>query len=240
VDYSAIEARVLAWLAGESWALEAFYNGRDIYVETAQHMGGGMTRYDGKIATLALGYNGGVGSLRAMGAEGTDAHLQKIVTAWRDTSPAIVGMWKDMEQAFYAGGSVGRIEVVKTDKDRALVLPSGRALQYRGCKWDWEETPYGPRRRASFKNPQGGRAYTYGGRLCENVTQAVARDILAEALVRLEDSGYAVVAHVHDEAVLDGAPPVEDIVKIMCELPSWAAGRPIDAEGFTTERYRKG
>lgn len=243
VDYSAIEARVLAWLASEQWALKAFRDGRDIYTETAQRMGGGMTRWDGKIATLALGYNGGVNSLRAMGAEGSDGHLQEMVNTWRRASPSIVAMWDTMGESFRTGGPVGNhINVEHHFRDsRAIRLPSGRAIWYHGCRWDWVETPYGPRREASFRDPKNrARARTYGGRLIENVTQAVARDILAEALVRLEDHGYAVAAHVHDEAVLDAAPPVDEVVKIMCELPEWAAGLPVDAEGFTSDRYRKG
>lgn len=242
VDYSSIEARILAWAAGERWALDAFRANRDIYVEIAQRMGGGMTRYDGKIATLALGYNGGVNSLRGMGAEGSDGHLQEMVNTWRRANPSIVSLWEKMGEAFRVGGKAGRVTVEKHDDSRALRLPSGRAIWYHKCKWDWVETQYGPRRQASFSDlkKSGMRVRTYGGRLTENITQAIARDILAEALVRLQDSGYSVVAHVHDEAVLDGAPAVDDVVKIMCDLPEWAVNMPIAAEGFISDRYRKG
>src|SRR5699024_5791484 len=185
-DYSAIEARVVAWLAGEQWVLDAFEGGRDIYVETAGRMidldeeAARARRHEGKVAVLALGYNGGVGSLRAMGAEGVDSHLQGLVDRWRRTNPAIVEMWKDLDRAFYHGGEVGsgRIRVEVEGRDRYLRLPSGRAITYHGVAAKTEMGPYGPRRRLFFRDPRRNwaRVDTYGGRLTENVTQAVARD----------------------------------------------------------------
>lgn len=231
VDYAAIEARVLAWLAGEEWALQAFRDGRDIYVETAERMGG-LTRYQGKVAVLALGYNGAVGSLAAMGAQGSEDELLMLVRQWRKANPSIVKFWTMMEDAFRSGGPVGRhIRVVAHGKTRWIRLPSGRAITYHGCTFG---------KRIRFKDPRYGVGTdTYGGRLTENVTQAVARDILGAALVRLEERGYPVVGHVHDEVLVDGEYPVEDVSAIMCELPDWAAGLPIDAEGFVSERYKK-
>jgi len=244
VDYSAIEARVVAWLAGEQWALDAFADGRDIYVETAERMGG-LTRKEGKVAVLALGYNGGINSLRVMGAEGDDRKLQYLVTQWRDANRHIVDMWAEMGEAFRYGGEVGDHMMVEKDgADRLLRLPSGRAVVYHDLKSRWKETPYGRRQVISFADPKGPgfRQDTYGGKLTENVTQAVARDILAEALVRLHDNGHEVVGHVHDEILVRGAGPdsVAVVSTIMTESPTWAAGLPIAAEGFVCERYRKG
>lgn len=247
VDYSAIEARVVAWLAGEQWALDAFRAGRDIYVETAERMGQGMTRKEGKVAVLALGYNGGTNSLRAMGAEGTDAQLQPLVTQWRNANPRIVDMWAEMDQAFRHGGPVGEfLSIEKDGADRWLRLPSGRAIGYHDVRARWEDTKWGRRQVLHFadhaKPAYGVRTGTYGGRLTENVTQAVARDLLAEALVRLHHAGYKVVGHVHDEILVEGASPtsVHDVNKIMIDSPAWAAGLPVAGEGFVCARYRKG
>lgn len=232
VDYAAIEARVLAWMADEQWALEAFRAGRDIYTETAQRMGG-LTRSQGKVAVLALGYNGGIGSLNAMGAQGNDEQLQSMVNQWRRANPSIVRLWRTMEGAFRHGGPVGRhLTVERVGTSRFIRLPSGRAIGYHGCQ-------FGDRIR--FKDPRRGFTVdTYGGRLIENVTQGIARDVLAEALVRLEAQGFSVVAHVHDEVVTEGSDDLELVTKIMTEQPVWADGLPIDGEGFRCSRYRKG
>lgn len=242
VDYASIEARVLAWLADEEWALQAFYAGRDIYVETAERMGG-MTRKEGKVAVLALGYNGGITSLRAMGAEGNDPQLKRLVYQWRDANENIVGLWQEMESAFLVGDRpVGQhMYVEKEGTDRRIVLPSGRGITYHNVGTRWQEGPYGRKRVITFTDPAKFpyKATTYGGRLTENVTQAVARDVLSEALVRLHHRGHKVVGHVHDEILVEGFSSVEDITKIMVEQPAWAEGLPLNAEGFTCPRYRK-
>ncbi|MER2142154.1 MAG: DNA polymerase [Eubacteriales bacterium] len=240
VDYSAIEARVVAWLAGEEWALQAFRDGRDIYVETAERMGG-MSRKEGKVAVLALGYNGGTGSLRAMGAEGSDEKLQYLVTQWRNANPAIVQFWADMQRAFRNGGQAGRITVEKHGRDRIVRLPSGRGIGYHDVRERWVEKWGSQVKQLSFQDPKPPylRVDTYGGRLTENVTQAVARDVLAGALVKLEEKGYDVVGHVHDEVLVQGTYPVEEIAGVLNDLPAWAEGLPIDAAGYTCPRYRK-
>lgn len=243
VDYASIEARVLAWLAGEEWALQAFRDGRDIYVETAERMGG-MTRKEGKVAVLALGYNGGVNSLRAMGAEGEDAKLQKLVYQWRDANENIVGLWAQIEAAFKRGDTWAgeRLYVEKDGTDRRLVLPSGRAITYHNVGSRFETDQWGRRKQViTFTDPARFpfKGTTYGGRLAENVTQAVARDVLSEALVRLQRHGHKVVGHVHDEILVEGLTSVEDITKIMVQSPDWADGLPLNAEGFTCPRYRK-
>jgi DNA polymerase len=242
VDYASIEARVLAWLASEEWALQAFRDGRDIYVETAERMGG-MTRKEGKVAVLALGYNGGVNSLRAMGAEGEDYKLKKLVYQWRDANENIVAFWAELEGAFRRGDEwAGRIYVAKDEKDRQVVLPSGRAITYHNVGSRFETDQWGRRKQViTFTDPAKYpyKGTTYGGRLAENVTQAVARDVLSEALVRLQRYGRKVVGHVHDEILVEGLESVEDITKIMVESPTWADGLPLNAEGFTCPRYRK-
>lgn len=248
VDYAAIEARVLAWLAGERWAIQAFRDGRDIYLETAARMGERYTRQQGKTATLALGYASGVNGLRAMGAEGDDDELQSQVDAWRRANRRIVRLWDDMGQAFGDGGAVGLFLRVERDgHDRHLRLPSGRAITYRNVRWDkyrivdavTGETKAKEGWRFSDPRKNGARGGTYGGRLVENATQAVARDLLAEALVRLEERGFPVVGHIHDEILVDGAYDVDDVSKVMCESPKWAVGLPVDGEGAVVSRYRK-
>lgn len=243
VDYSAIEARVLAWLAGEQWALEAFRAGRDIYVETADRMGG-LTRKEGKVATLALGYNGGVGSLRAMGAEGSDAYMQKLVDQWRAANRHITAYWKEIDQVFWTGGRAGRVEVNRDGNSRQIILPSGRSITYHGVRRVMQENRWGNvSPQLSFRDPKRGltgRMETYGGRLTENITQAVARDVLADALVALTYAGYDVVGHVHDEILVEGPHSVEHIARIMTHSSPWAEGLPLDAEGYRVPRYRKG
>lgn len=240
VDYSAIEARVIGWYAGESWLLDAFRAGKEIYVEQAALMeialpGSRFDRSDGKIATLALGFQGAVGALQAMGATGTEDDLLKLVKAYRKTNPNIVQFWYDLDDAFKRGGEAGRIYVERFGdrrQHRKLFLPSGRALTYRSVAVNSEGE-------ISFTDHRGVRTYTYGGRLAENATQAGARDILAAALVRLHNAGYEIVGHVHDEAMVQNTTDVERISAIMCELPDWAEGLPLAAEGGFMRRYRK-
>jgi DNA polymerase len=247
VDYSAIEARVVAWLAGEEWALGAFRAGRDIYVETAERMGG-LTRAQGKVAVLALGYNGAVNSLRAMGAEGDDSELLALVTMWRRANRNIVKMWADLQDAIEEGGRVGRhLRVSRNGSSMRLHLPSGRAIHYHNVRFgkylvtDPKTGKKVNKEGWRYQDSRSPRSIgTYGGRLTENVTQAVARDIMGEALVRLHDRGYRVAAHVHDEILVEGEHDVAEISKIMCEMPEWAEGLPLDGEGFVCQRYRKG
>lgn len=255
VDYAAIEARVLGWLAGEQWLLKAFRDGRDVYVEQAKLMGPTYGRPEGKIAVLALGYNGAVNSLRNMGATGTDEELRRIVMLYRRTNPAIVRLWALLGDAFadaYSGDTVhiGEHLVMSGFNDAMgrgveLHLPSGRSIKYHNVKWETylvEDENGRKKRKESWrysdpKTPK--RIGTYGGRLAENATQAVARDLLAAALVRLEKLGYPVVGHIHDEVLVEGRYPVKEIQDIMCELPPWAKGLPVDGDGGLTERYRK-
>lgn len=245
VDYASIEARVIAWNASERWALEAFHEGRDIYVETANRMGG-LTRSQGKVAVLALGFQGGPRSLKVMARpddyyksvriiDMPDEDVADIfVKPWRKANPSIVRWWYNLEDAFRIGNrQAGRVFVERHGNDRAIVLPSKRRLWYRDVKTE---------RRLTFADwtKNGFPQDTYGGRLAENVTQAIARDIMAEALVRLEREGYRPVGHVHDEILVEETDDVAGIIQVMTESPRWASGLPIAAAGFTCGRYRKG
>lgn len=235
VDYSAIEARIIGWYAGETWLLDAFRAGKDVYVEQAALMGPQYSRSHGKVATLALGFQGAVGALQVMGATGTEEELLAQVKAYRKTNPNIVQFWYDLDDAFKRGGEAGRIYVERFGdrrQHRKMYLPSGRALTYRSVAVNSEGE-------ISFTDHRGVRTYTYGGRLAENATQAGARDILAAALVRLHNAGYEIVGHVHDEAMVQNTTDVERISEIMCELPDWAEGLPLAAEGGFMRRYRK-
>lgn len=251
-DYSAIEARVLAWVSGEAWVLQAFREKKDLYVETAERMstpGNELTRAQGKVAVLALGYQGGINSLRNMGAEGTDEELQYLVQQWRKANTRSVKLWYRMQEAFEFGGTAGRIKIKKVGNDRHVVLPSGRVLKYYDVKRESFIKHGRPTEALTFKDygnggrgkMKGGRADTYGGRLTENVVQAISRDLLAHALIGLDKAGLRTVAHIHDEAIveIDRPDQLAQIEKIMCALPSWAQGFPLDAEGYITERYRK-
>lgn len=235
VDYSAIEARIIGWYAGETWLMDAFRAGKDVYVEQAALMGPQYSRSHGKVATLALGFQGAVGALQVMGATGTEEELLAQVKAYRKTNPNIVQFWYDLDDAFKRGGEAGRIYVERFGdrrQHRKLFLPSGRALTYRSVA-------VASSGEISFTDHRGVRTYTYGGRLAENATQAGARDILAAALVRLHNAGYEIVGHVHDEAMVQNTTDVERISAIMCELPDWAEGLPLAAEGGFMRRYRK-
>lgn len=249
-DYSAIEARVLAWVADEKWALEAFEKGRDIYVETAERMGG-LTRQQGKVAVLALGYQGGANSLFHMGAQGTTEELNDLKVAWRKANRKIVRLWADLDNAFGEGGTAGRLRVEVSGKNRRLHLPSGRYLTYRNVRHEtWRVTDdEGQTRIKKGWRFDGmlGRTDTYGGRLSENAVQAISRDVLADLMDRLQRAGAAVVGHVHDEVLLDAPGGHEDreellarVVQEMSVGPDWAKGLPLAAEGFITDRYRKG
>lgn len=255
-DYSAIEARVLAWLAGEEWVLEAFRAGRDIYIETAARMfhvpydEAKPLRKKGKVAVLALGYGGGINALKAMGAEGTDAELEEIKQTYRAANPRIAKFWADMDRAMRnRSGRVGEYITVhpKANGLVTIKLPSGRELFYHKLhfrtvsKFDKEVEAL------HFLDPKSHRAVipTYGGRLTENVTQAVARDVLAHALVNLDKENVPVVAHVHDEVIAEGGVTVERMKELMGAgvgnplAPPWSEGLPLAAEGYYCARYRK-
>lgn len=266
-DYSAIEARLTAWAAGEDGVLESFRRGEDIYVATAERMGGekaGFDRQRGKGAALGCGYGGGAGALLNLGGAGMYpkgtpddviwAGLTTIVDAWRVAHPHIVSWWKQVHTAFDKGGPASNripVDVEIVGNDRYVWLPSGRALVYHNCKREYVQPkdrngkPLPYRRRAWVCDAVVGngtqRRIVGGPTQVENIIQAIGRDLLTHALVNVERAGFRTVTHVHDEIVTEttGGLTVERLSSLMCDLPKWAAGLPIQAAGYTTQRYRK-
>lgn len=267
-DFSSIEARVLAWLAGEHWRLDVFNSHGKIYEASAAQMfgvpiesidRGSDLRQKGKVAELALGYQGGPGALIAMGAleEGlTEEELPGLVEAWRSASPNVVQFWRDVGSAAMDAVKYGRTTTVLIGPEAdmelrfevksgilRLRLPSGRHLHY--VRPRIEINPRFNRPGLTYEGyEQGrwGRLWTYGGKLVENITQAVARDCLAEALLRLDEAGYTIAFHVHDEVVIEapeGQGSAEEVAEIMGRPMQWAPGLPLGADAFETHYYKK-
>lgn len=259
-DYSAIEARVIAWLAKEQWRQDTFKNGGDIYCASAsqmfhvpvvKHGQNGHLRQKGKIAELALGYGGGIGALKAMGGESmglTDAEMSEIVMKWRAASPNIVRLWSTFGNAFK---KAVRGSVVRLDKEKMMFfrkagnvyiqLPNGRLLAY--------VSPEIVDRKICFLGvSQGTKQWqvieTWGGKITENVIQAIARDCLCETLLKLEECGYNPVMHVHDEVICEvpddvGDRCLEGLEAIMGRSPEWAPDLVLTADGFISKYYKK-
>lgn len=260
-DYSAIEARVLAWLAGEQWVLDVFEKNGDIYCETAsrmfhctveKHGENAELRQKGKQAVLSCGYGGSVGALIAMGAVESgmkEEELQPLVDLWCASNPHIVQLWWDVDRA--VNTCVKRRVETKTHGIRCTYksgvlfvrLPSGRELAYAkprigANRFGGEAVTY----EGLGMTKKWERIETFGGKLVENVTQATARDILVFAMKQLRNRGFHIVMHVHDEIVLEvphGVSSVEEICSIMAENPPWANGMPLKADGYECEFYRK-
>ena len=258
-DFSAIEARVLAWLAGEEWVLEAFRKGQDLYctvasqmfhVPVVKHGVNGELRQKGKIATLACGYGGSSGALISMGAleQGlSENELPDIINSWRTANPKIVQFWWDVEKAAIDTLKDHRSRMVRSvgfefsSNTLWIVLPSGRKLAY--VKPRLMPNRFG-RMAITFEglgqNNKWCRGETYSGKLVENITQATARDLLANAMLRIEQAGLPIVAHIHDEVVLEvmeGSVTVEEVCSIMNQTPSWAKGLPLSSAGYVGERF---
>ena len=282
-DFSAIEARVIAWLAGETWRMDAFAKGEDIYCASASHIFGvpvvkhgenGHLRQKGKVAELACGYGGSVGAMKAMGADNmTDEEIRQIVDDWRKASPHIVQLWYQLEQAamdaIRTGQAVGthglffRYELAETAPTFAegigrqmpagaprteglrfltIQLPSGRKLFY--CNPFFAPNRFGKDSIHYYGVNTGkwGELETYGGKLTENVVQAIARDCLAFAMRNIEAAGYRIVMHIHDEVILDvpeADADLDRVCKIMCQTAPWSAGLLLNADGFTGTYYKK-
>lgn len=260
-DFSAIEARVLAWLAGEQWRLDAFTEGKDIYCASASQMFGvpvvkhginGELRQKGKVAELACGYGGGAGALISMGALDMglkEDELPDIISSWRDANPEIVKFWYAVEKAAietvkdHNDRSVGRIGFQFSANTLWIVLPSGRRLAY--IKPRLQPNRFG-RMALTFEglgaNNKWVRGETYSGKLTENITQATARDLLAEAMRRIELAGLGIVGHVHDEVILEvpkNSITVDEVCGIMNQNPKWADGLPLSSAGYTGNYYFK-
>lgn len=268
-DFSAIEARVIAWLSGETWRQKVFAEGGDIYCASASSMFGvpvvkhgvnGHLRQKGKVAELALGYQGGVNALKAMGALDmglTEEELPNIVELWRQASPKIKELWYTVEKAAVYTVTTGnpmtldhgitfRLEVDPFYGYRYMTieLPSGRKLFYpdphiKLNNFDKEAVHFKTQLNNAWVTES-----TYGGKLVENITQAVARDCLALTLMRLYGNGLPAIMHIHDEAVIevpkDEADEYLDIVEKTFALPiPWAEGLVLTAAGFTNDYYMK-
>jgi len=260
-DFSAIEARIIAWFAGEQWRMDVFENGGDIYCASASQMFhvavekngiNGHLRQKGKIAELALGYGGSIGALKAMGALQMgvlEEELQPLVTAWRQSNPRIVKFWWDVDKA--AMTAVRQKTTTETRGIRftylsgmlLITLPSGRNLVY-------VKPRIGVNRFGSdcvtYEGVGGTKKWerieSYGPKFVENIVQATARDILTEAMQRLSSSGFEIVMHVHDEAVLEvpiGKSSIDEICQIMAKRPTWAKGLLLGADGFECKFYKK-
>ena len=268
-DFSAIEARVIAWIAGEEWRLDVFRNDGDIYCESAsriyhvpvvKHGINGELRQRGKVAELALGYGGSVGAMKQMDTTGSvpEEEMSGIVQQWRRESPAIVRMWKECQNAAVSvitgrqprrvsrtlQGTEFYMERVAGTPVLIIRLPSGRPISF----WDPKvmESEMGPRVTYMNQNQttrKWERCETYGGKITENIVQSVARDCLAEKMTQLSAQGYNIVFHVHDEMILDV--PKEDtraaeiVDKIMAEPIDWAEGLPLKGGTYECDFYRK-
>lgn len=258
-DYSAIEARVIAYLAGEKWRMDVFAKGGDIYCSSAsamfkvpveKHGINGHLRQKGKIAELACGYGGGVGALKAFGADKmglTEDEMQDIVTQWRQASPTIPRFWRDVENAAKrALENPGRTFTipcgVKYRRDVAALrcrLPSGRVLSYWGARLDTDGSICFMGQNQTTRKWE--KTETWGGKLVENIVQAFARDCLAVALLRLDVAGYKTVFHVHDEIIAEAPEGSrwEDMAEIMGLPIDWAPGLLLRGDGYDTKFYMK-
>ena len=260
-DFSAIEARVLSWFAGEQWRLDTFTQGGDIYCASASQMFGvpvekhginGELRQKGKQAELACGYGGSVGAMKSMGAVRMgvkEEELQPLVDAWRQANPRIVQFWWEVDRAAktcvkqHVPTQVGKLRFEYQSGILFIQLPSGRRLAY--AKPRMGENRFGGEA-ITYEGVGTGRKWerleTYGAKCVENIVQGTARDLLALALLRLEQAGYPVVMHCHDEAICEvpiGQGSVEEVNRIMAVSPEWAEGLPLKADGFETEFYKK-
>lgn len=261
-DYSAIEARVIAWLAGEKSTLEAFRDGKDLYCETAsrmfkvpveKHGANSELRQKDKIAVLACGYGGSVGALKAMGALRmglAEDELKPIVDAWRAGNPHIVWLWQEVEEAALTAITTRqpvRLRNLTFTLESGILfitLPSGRRLAY--VKPGLGQNRFGGNA-ITYWGISTGRKWerleTYGGKLTENIVQAIARDLLVNGIKNVAEAGHQIVMHVHDEILIDeplhSRFTVKDACQLMSRLPGWAKGLPLTADGYECSYYRK-
>ena len=263
-DFSAIEARIIAYLSNEKWRIDVFNTHGKIYEASASKMfkvdideitKESELRQKGKIAELALGYQGGVGALVSMGAYNMnlcESELIEIVKAFRSSNPNIVKLWNNAQKAFIE--AVKNKSVVHIDKNISFIyegnilfikLPSGRRLSYIRPKIDYDNifnkyiiTYEG----IDPTTKKSKRLTTYGGKLVENIVQAIARDVLAQAMMNLKNHGFNIVMHVHDEIVLEvenGVSSVEEVCEIMCKENRYLKGLKLKADGFESKYYKK-
>ena len=266
-DFSAIEARVIAWIAGETWVLDAFRAGHDIYCETASKMFGvpvqkhgtnGDLRPKGKVAVLGLGYGGGVSALEAMGGKKlglTESEEKDIVNKWRDSNPHIVKLWRAVEKAAIIAIKTGKSVQIQRGIIISyrwgmllITLPSGRTICYPrtevgietndGWRGDHEIIEY---EGLDQKTKKWGKLRTYGGKLTENIVQATARDILGYVILRAEQRGLNVVFHIHDEIIVEATKDqtLPMVEALFSEPIPWCKDLPLKGAGYTTPYYLK-
>ena len=260
-DFSAIEARVLAWLSGEQWRLDVFTSHGKIYEASASSMfhvpmeeitKGSPLRQKGKLAELGLGFGGASGALISMGALDmglTEEELPPLVAAWRKANPHITQFWWDVDAAAIKAVTekqrtkVGRIIFEYKSGILFITLPSGRKLSY--VKPRMAVNRFG-RDGLTYEgiseNKKWSRIETYGPKLVENIVQGTARDLLAEAMLRVEKKGYPIVMHCHDEIIAEvpeGSGSVDEMCEVMAVQPEWAEGLPLRADGYSCSFYQK-
>ena len=256
-DFSAIEARVIAWLADEKWRMEVFADGGDIYCASAsemfkvpveKHGKNKELRQKGKIAELACGYGGSVGALKAFGADKmglTVTEMQSIIDKWRTSSPNICKLWRDVENAAKSAVRYKKAyqcakgiiyEVV--DEYLFATLPSGRKIAYYKPSIEEDQLKY----EGTLQVGGWGINRTWGGKLVENLVQAIARDCLAKAMLRIDKAGYKIIMHVHDEIICEmpkGEGSLAEMVEIMSQPIESLPGLILNADGYETLYYRK-
>lgn len=251
-DFSSIEARIVAWFAGETWRLDVFKTHGKIYEASASMMFkipidqiDEDLRMKGKIAELALGYQGSVGALERMGGSSmglSQSEMLSIVRKWRKASPKIVKLWYTVQDCFIEAVTNGYaitkyLKFKKKNNNIIIELPSGRELVYIDAKFDGTTITY---MGMDQETKQWCIQETYGGKLVENIVQATARDVLANALLNVDKAGYNIIMHVHDEIVIDSRTDFsEQITKILSTPISWAPGLILEAKTFITKYYQK-
>lgn len=270
-DFSAIEARVISWLANEKWRMDVFRGDGKIYEATGAKMfnvpisaitKGSVLRDKSKISELALGYEGSLGALKRMGGERmglSDTEMMSLVRKWRSANPAIVDMWKEIDEASKEAVRYQRpvsctcrnIIFDCNDEFMTIQLPSGRKLFYYGPKFKDKKIGRSTMSTRVLcyqgvvqETKQWGEIDTYGGKLTENIVQAIARDLLGDAMLRMQDEGYEIVASVHDEVIVE-VPEINAkdhynrLVEIMSTPPQWAEDLPLNADGGVMMFYQK-
>ena len=270
-DFAAIEARVISWLAGEQWRMDIFAGDGKIYEATGARMfgvpvesitKGSEIRGKAKISELALGFGGSINALRRMGGEKmglSDTEMKSLVKRWRDANPCIVYLWEDVERAAKEAVKYRRRSVAangkltfECDGDNLMVrLPSGRQLFYRHATIKTKPKPNVPTMTPTIwyegvvqETKHWGEIDTYGGKLVENCVQAIARDLMASTLMSLDEAGHEVIAHIHDEVIVEvekssAKQKYAEIVSLMEKTPDWAEGLPLKADGYITPFYLK-
>lgn len=265
-DFSAIEARVSAWFAGEEWRLKVFREGGDIYCASASQMFkvpvvkngvNGELRQKGKVAELALGYGGGVNALKAFGADKmgmSNEEMAQTVDQWRAASPNIVEIWSSLDRAMkrcivHRATTVDKVAGVRFRWDSGIVwmrLPSGREMAY--YHPEYGESRYTPGKMTisymgvDQKTRKWSRIETWGGRIFENLVQATSRDALRDTMMRLDTDGWDIRGHVHDEVICSepiGGRGVDEMCEVFARPIEWAPGLPLTGAGYETPFYKK-